>query len=150
MRGVSAGKAARHFVDNSLFNCGSQTNIIDGKGTYFTYKFLLHVYRILNVHNSFTTTSHLQTTGHVEKLNRIIRVALQAYIDAHHRDWNDYESSLVCSYNIQHQTRTSVVPLDVVLSKPPGSIAASLPPTKYKGPLGFKHNWKKLLTKVIA
>ena len=149
MKGVSAGEVAKHFVDNWVFNYGPPTDLLADNGKQFTSKFFLDVCRILNIHNSFTTTYHPQTNGQVERFNRTILAALRAYIHDHPKDWDLYTSALTYAYNTQPQTSTSMAPFDLVLSKPPGPLAAALPSTAYNGPLDFKHKWKKWLTKVI-
>ena len=123
--------------------------LLADNGKQFTSKFFLDVCRILKVHNSFTTTYHPQTNGQVERFNRTILSALRAYVNDHPKDWDLYTSALTYAYNTQPQTSTSMAPFDLVLSKPPGPLATSLPPTEYNGRLDFKHKWKKWLAKVI-
>lgn len=117
---------------------------------HFTSKLFLDVCRILHVQNSFTTTHHPQTNVQVEIFNRAILPALRAYINAHTRDLDLYTSVLTYAYNTQHQKSTSVTPFDLVLSKPPGPIAASLPQTEYKGPPDYKQKLNKWFSKVIS
>lgn len=88
---------------------------------------IVHV--LLGVCISFKTTYHQQTNVKVETFNRNIFDVLRAYITDQARDWDLRTSALTYAYNTQPQSSTSIEPFDLVLSKPPGVIAASLPPT---------------------
>lgn len=129
IKSVSAGEIAKHSVDNWVFNYCPPTDLIGKNIKQFTFKFFFDVCRILKVHNSFTTTYHPQIKGQVERFNGTILAALRAYITDHLQDWYLYISALTSAYNTKLQSSTSIAPFCVVLSKPLGPIAASLPPT---------------------
>lgn len=74
--------------------------------------------------------------------------SLCAWISNNPHDWNIYTYALTYACNTQPQLSTSRAPVKLVLTKPPGTIAASLPSTKYNWPVDFK-NKEKWHAKVI-
>ena len=85
----------------------------------------------------------------MERFNRTILAALRAYVADHPRDWDLYSSALTYAYNTQPQTSTSIAPFELVLSKPPGPLAASIPRDETETPREYKHKWKAWLARAI-
>ena len=86
LKTVSAGEVVNVFVDKWVFTYGTPENLISDNGKKFTARFFLDFCRILNVHNSFTTTYHPQANGQVERFNRTIVSAIRAYVSDHPLD----------------------------------------------------------------
>ena len=150
MKGISAAEVARHFVRSWVFNYGPPEDLIADNGGCFTSKYFQDVCRIMNVHNSFTTTYHPQTNGQVERYNRTILAALRTYVADHPRDWDLYTDALKYAYNCLPHTSTSSPPFDLVLSKPPGPIAIEPVPSKVTRPKAFKEKWKRWLQDTLS
>lgn len=122
MKVFSAAEVARHFVNHSVLNNGPLADLLAINGGAFTSKFFQHVSKLMNIHNSFTTTYHPQANGLVERYKRKILAAIQTYVAKHPRDWYQYTDSLTYSYNCQSHTSTSITPFQLVLSKHPGTL----------------------------
>ena len=74
------------------------------------------------MHNVFKTTYHPETNGKVEKFNRNT-FPIFAYIGYYLRDCDLYSSVIFFQYNFQPQELTMIFYLDLVLSRPPGTLA---------------------------
>ena len=122
-KGVSAAEAAKAFVNEWVLNYGTPKEILSDNGKCFTAKFFQDVCRIMNVHNSFTTTYHPQTNGQVERYNRTIKAAIRSYLDDHPRDWDLYAPTLTYAYNCAPHSSTASAPFELVLSRPPPPLA---------------------------
>ena len=77
----------------------------------------------MSIKNNFTTTYHPQANGKVESYNHKILAALRTYIADHPKDWDLYTDALTYTYNCLPKTSTDVVPFELVLSKPSGTLA---------------------------
>lgn len=109
------------FVNKLVFSYGSPIDLIADYGRQFTSRSLKGFCKILNVHNSFTITYHLQTNGQVEIFNQTVLSALRTKVSDHPIDWDLYTSTLMYAYNCQPQTSNDLVlsPFELVLSNPP-------------------------------
>ena len=90
----SAAEVARQFVNHWGFNYGPPIDILSDNGGALTSKFFQEVCKLMNIHNSFTTTYHPQANGQVERYNRTNLAALRTYVADHLRDWDQYTDAL--------------------------------------------------------
>ena len=70
-------------------------------------------------------------------------------VSDHPHDWDLYSSALTYAYNTQPQTSTSIAPFELVLSKPPGPLAASIPRNETETPREYQLKWKDWLARTI-
>lgn len=94
LRGVTVAEAATQLVNNWVFSYGPRIELIADNGCQFTSGLFQDVFKMLNVHNSFKTTYHPQTNGHVERFDGTILRALHAYISDYPHYWDLYMSIL--------------------------------------------------------
>ncbi len=149
LRGVSSAEIARAFVNEWIFNYGPPLDVLADNAKYFSSRFFLDVCRILNIHNSFTTTYHPQANGQVERFNRSIKDAIRAYLDDHPRDWDLYTSALTFAYNCQPHSSTAVAPFELVLSRPPPPLALRQQPSITQSPQESRQKWKHWLERAL-
>ena len=149
LKGVSAAEVAKAFVEHWVFNFGPPSELISDNGRQFTSRFFMDVCRILTIHNAFTTTYHPQTNAQAERFNRTILAAIRSYTNDHPRDWDLYTPALTYAYNCSPQTSTSLAPFELVLSKPPGPLAADIPTEEHNDTVSYRQKWKSWLTKAI-
>ena len=150
LKGQSAAEVAKAFVDHWVFNYGPPSDLLADNGKCFTAKFFQDVCRILNVHNTFTTTYHPQTNGQVERYNRTLKAAIRSYLDEHPTDWDLYTSSLTYAYNCLPHSSTDLAPFELVLSRPPPPLALKNEPRSYKHPQEARIKWKEWLEKALS
>ena len=140
LKGISAAEVAKAFVTHWVFNFGPPIDLLADNGKCFTAKFFQDVCQILNIHNSFTTTYHPQANGQVERFNRTIKTAIRAYLADHPPDWDLYTDALTYAYNCQPHTSTAIAPFELVLSRPPPSLALRTQPIIGRNPTKQKRN----------
>ncbi len=150
MKGISAAEVAKHFVNEWVFNYGPPKDLIADNGGCFTAKFFQSVCKILNVHNSFTTTYHPQTNGQTERFNRTIKAMIRSYLADHPRDWDLYTGALTFAYNCQPHSTTALAPFELVLSRTPPPLALEPQPSIERTPAEAKSQWKAWLGKALS
>ena len=99
MKGISAAKVSKNFVNAWVFNNGPPEKLISDNGGCFTAKYFRDVCKLLNVKNSYNTSYHPQTNGKVEIYNRPVLAALRTYIADHPRYWYLYTDALAYARN---------------------------------------------------
>ncbi len=150
LRTQSATEVAKAFVNEWVFNYGPPSDLLADNGKCFTSKFFQDVCRIINTHNSFTTTYHPQANGQVERFNRTIKAAIRSYLSDHPRDWDLYTGALTYAYNCQPHTSTALAPFELVLSRPPPPLALKHQPRQARGHAQEKQHWKQWLQKALT
>jgi hypothetical protein len=132
MKTTTALAVAKAFCTHWVFSYGPLRYILSENGTQFTAKFFLEVCRELGIANVFTTASHPQTNGQVERFNRTILNALRTYVAKNQADWDDYTSAITYGYNSRIHASLGFAPFELVLSIPP-------PPLALEQPIGKDH-----------
>ena len=150
LKSQSATEVAKAFVNEWVFNYGPPLDLLADNGKCFTSKFFQDVCRIINVHNSFTTTYHPQANGQVERFNRTIKSAIRSYLSDHPMDWDLYTGALTFAYNCQPHSSTALAPFELVLSRPPPALALKTQPRISRGPIQERQRWKQWLQKALV
>lgn len=99
LRGVTAAKVARKFVNHWVFPHGLPIYLIADNVPQFTSKFFQDFCKNLNVHDSFTKTYHQQSNAQMETFNQTKLSALRSYVSDSPRDLYLYMSPLTYAYN---------------------------------------------------
>ncbi len=151
LKGVSAAEVATAFVNEWVFNYGPPKSLLADNGKCFTSKFFQSVCKILNVENQFTTTYHPQANGQVERFNRTLKAAIKAYLEEHPNDWDLYTRALTYAYNCQPHSATAIAPFELVLARPPPSLAYNTQPRfAADNPKDFGTRWRAWLKKALV
>ncbi len=126
---ITAIEVSKAFVHHWVFLYGPPVSLLSDSGKQFTAKFFQHVCLILGVENLLTTSYHPQCNGQVERFNRTILDALRHYVADHPHDWDLFSDPVAFAYNTQVHRVTKFSPFELVLSRPPNSLAIQAQPT---------------------
>lgn len=85
LKTISAAAVARQLVHHWVFNYGPSIDLLADNGGAFTSKYFQDVYKMMNIHKSYTTTYYPQAKGQVERNNRTFLAALRTYVADHRR-----------------------------------------------------------------
>ena len=135
LRRIDAYAVAVAFVEAWVFKYGPQKTLVSDNGKQSAAKFFKAVCSLLGLTNIFTSTYHPQTSGQVERYNRIVPAMLRNYVDEHQNDWDRYATALTYAYNCHVHRSTDTTPFNLVLSRPPPefslqpSVRLRAPPT---------------------
>ncbi len=151
LKGVSAAEVATAFVNEWVFNFGPPTSLLADNGKCFTSRFFQSICKILNIRNQFTTTYHPQANGQVERFNRTLKSSIKAYLEDHPNDWDLFTGALTFAYNCQPHSATAIAPFELVLSRPPPSLAFNNQPRfSSDNPNDFANRWRAWLKKTLV
>lgn len=120
---VTAAEVAKAFVNHWVFVYGPPKSVLTDKGGSFRAKFMLEAHRQPGIESNSTTTYHPKTYGQAERFNRTLLAGLRKYIGDHPTDWDLYTGALTFAYNTHVHTATGFSPFELVLSRPPASLA---------------------------
>lgn len=70
-------------------------------------------------HHVFATAEHPQTSGLVERVNRTMTLALAAYLNTDHDDWERYLPAALFAINTARQSTTDISPFQLVYGRLP-------------------------------
>jgi Integrase core domain len=119
LRLITALSAARAFLYHWVYAYGAPLSILTDNGPQFTAKFFQAVCAELGVKKVFTTASHPQTNGQVERYNHTILSALRGYVARRQDDWDEYTSTLTYAYNCRVHSALGMPPFELALTRTP-------------------------------
>ena len=99
LRTINAWNVAKVFCDHWVFVFGRPKYVLSDNGGQCISKFFQSVRNILGTPNLFTTASHPQTNGQVERFNRTILAGLRHYCPEHAKDWDNFSNAITIGYN---------------------------------------------------
>ena len=129
LKKVTASEVAKAFVHHWMFPYGAPIWLLSENGNQFIAKLLRETLQMLGVKNLYTTTYHPQTNGQVERFNRTILASLRHYVAEHPKDWDLFSDALTYAYYKQAHESTSVAPFDLVVPRPPATLAFEATPS---------------------
>ena len=127
LRSTSAYAVAKAFCDHWVFTYGPPCHVLTDNGPQFASKFFLATCRELGIEKVFSSAYHPQTNGQVERFNRTILNSLRGYVSERQDDWDEYTSALTFAYNCRIHTSLGLAPFELVLSRPPPTLAVESP-----------------------
>ncbi|KZS02644.1 Uncharacterized protein APZ42_000239, partial [Daphnia magna] len=116
---TSTALVAEFVKDHINFRHGGTTRIISDQGTAFSSHLMeekVHEWRTDHV---FATAEHPQTSGLVERVNRTMTLALAAYVNVEHDDWDRHLPAAVFAINTARQSTTEISPFQLVYGRLP-------------------------------
>ena len=119
LKRITVYDVAVAFVEHWVFKYGAPATLLSDNGSQFVAHFFRRVCNILQVHNIFTTTYHLQKNRQMERFNRTLAAMLRCYVEDNPGLWCMYAPALCYAYNMSVHSTTGTTPLDLVLSRPP-------------------------------
>ena len=127
LRSKSALDIAKAFASHWVFKYGIPKTILTDNGSDIAGQFMTEFHQILGCKSLTTTTYHPQTNGQTERFNRTLLAALRTYVGDHPTDWDLYAETFTYAYNSQPHSTTGQRPFDLVLTRPPGTLAVEDP-----------------------
>ena len=116
---TSTALVAEFVKDHINFRHGGTTRIISDQGTAFSSHLMeekVHEWRTDHV---FATAEHPQTSGLVERVNRTMTLALAAYVNVEHDDWDRHLPAAIFAINTARQSTTEISPFQLVYGRLP-------------------------------
>ena len=116
---TSSALVAEFVKDHINFRHGGTTRIISDQGTAFSSHLMeekVHEWRTDHV---FATAEHPQTSGLVERVNRTMTLALAAYVNTDHDDWDRHLPAAIFAINTARQSTTEISPFQLVYGRLP-------------------------------
>ena len=105
--------------ENILCRHSTPARAISDQGTAFTSQEMDEAMTKWGIKHVFATPEHPQTSGLVERANRTLTLALAAYVNADHTDWDFHLPAAVFAINTARQSTTEVTPFQMVYGRLP-------------------------------
>ena len=105
----------RDFIHQEILgHHGYPERIISDRGSALTSVYLEEELTNWNIRHFFAASQHPQTNGQVEKTNGTLVMALKAFVDTKHTDWDEKIADAVIAINTAKQEATEVTPFEIV------------------------------------
>jgi hypothetical protein len=127
LRSTSAYVVSKAFCDHWVSTYGPPCHVLTDNVPQFASKFFLATFRELGIEKVFSSAYHPQTNGQVERFNMTILNSLRGYVSEHQDDWDEYTSALTFAYNCRIHTFLGLAPFELILSRPPATLAVESP-----------------------
>ncbi|KAI9558351.1 hypothetical protein GHT06_015104 [Daphnia sinensis] len=95
------------------------SKIITDQGTCFTSELFDEWIRKWGIQHIQATAEHPETNGLVERVNRTSTLALCAFINAQHNDWDKHLAAAAYAINTARQSTTEITPFELVNGRQP-------------------------------
>jgi transposase InsO family protein len=89
---VTAGQAARLFLDNVFRAFGMPKTIVSDRDPRFTGKFFAALCTLLGIKQCFSSAYHPETDGQTERTNRVMQDVVRHYVAPDGSDWDTHLS----------------------------------------------------------
>ena len=116
---TTAEKSVEFLTNNVVYTHSCPARIISDQGTAFTAKVTADAMERLNIKHVFATGEHPQTSGLVERVNRTLALAIAAYVNIDHNDWDIHLKEVAFAINTSVQSTTEKMPFEVVFGRKP-------------------------------
>ncbi|XP_045025142.1 uncharacterized protein LOC123469863 [Daphnia magna] len=104
---------------NILYRHGTPQRIISDQGSCFTSELFEEWIRKWGIQHIQATAEHPETNGLVERVNRTLTLALCAFINAQHNDWDKHLAAAAYAINTARQSTTEITPFELVNGRQP-------------------------------
>ena len=118
LRTIAAYTVAVAFCDSWVLKYGVPRTSLSDNDPQFNTKFFYSTCRVLGITKLYTSASHPQTNGQVERYNRTISSMPRNYVSEHHHDWDVYVGPLTYAYSSHVHRTTRTTPFELLLSRP--------------------------------
>jgi hypothetical protein len=105
--------------DQINFRHGGTTRMISDQGTAFSSHLMEEKVNEWKTQHVFATAEHPQTSGLVERVNRTMTLALAAYVNTDHDDWDRHLPAAIFAINTARQSTTEISPFQLVYGRLP-------------------------------
>lgn len=114
--GIDVAKA---FALHCVFKYGEPKEVLFDNGPQFANKVCYNTSRIFVFVNTFTSASHPQETGHIERFKRSITAILRVYVSYIPENWDEYAGPLTNAYSLYFHSATGARSFELALSRLP-------------------------------
>lgn len=105
----------RDFIHQEIIgHHGYPERIISDRGSALTSVYLEEELANWNICHSFASAQYPQSKGQVEKTNGTLVMALKAFVNTRHTDWDEKIADAVIAINTAKQEATEVTPFEIV------------------------------------
>jgi transposase InsO family protein len=100
---ATAETIARQFVQCIVCSFGVPESVLCDNGKNFTSKLMERVCELLKVNQVFTSFYHPQGNSHLERSHKSFSDVIKSYVQANHRDWDEWLCFALLAYrNTKH------------------------------------------------
>ena len=107
---IDAEGAARLYVNNVFTLHGLSKSIVSDRDPRFTSAFFKEVFATLGVKLRMSTANHPQTDGQTERMNRVVKDTLRAFVNHRQTNWDELLPLGQFAINNSFQTSTGESP----------------------------------------
>ncbi|XP_057376543.1 uncharacterized protein LOC130697744 [Daphnia carinata] len=104
---------------NIIFRHGTPQRIVSDQGSAFTSQMFSEWVTRWHIKHILATAEHPETNGLVERVNRTLTLALCAFVNPEHTDWDLHLAAATYAINTARQATTEVTPFELVNGRPP-------------------------------
>lgn len=109
LRTATAAAVARHIEENVFLLFGAPKRIICDNGVQFRSRQFQELTQRYGCHVSYTAYYHPQANP-TERINRVLKTMLTAYVRDNHRKWDEYLPSVACAIRTSKHEITGLTP----------------------------------------
>ncbi|KZR97561.1 Uncharacterized protein APZ42_007487, partial [Daphnia magna] len=108
----------RDFIHQEVIcHHGYPDRIISDRGSTLASSYLEEELAHWNIRHSFASAQYPQSNGQVEKMNGTLVMALKAFVNTRHTDWDEKIVDAVIAINTAKQEATEATPFEVVYGR---------------------------------
>lgn len=108
----------RDFIHQEVIcHHGYPDRIISDRGSALASAYLEEELAHWNIRHSFASAQYPQSNGQVEKMNGTLVMALKAFVNTRHTDWDEKIVDAVIAINTAKQEATEATPFEVVYGR---------------------------------
>ena len=116
---LDAAGFIRLFMREVFPHYGMPEAIVSDRGTQWNNELFQGMCRALGIQLRMSTAYHPQTNGLVERQNEVVSAALRHYVDAEHKDWDDFLPLIEFALNSSHHDALGCSPFSLNRIKVP-------------------------------
>ncbi|KAI9549132.1 hypothetical protein GHT06_005867 [Daphnia sinensis] len=116
---TTAANVVKFLNNNIVHRFGTPVRIVSDQGTAYTAKEVDDALEEWKIKHVFATGGHPQTSGLVERANRTLTLALAAYVNTEHNDWDKHLREAAYAINTAKQSTTEKMPFELVFGRVP-------------------------------
>ncbi|KHJ41558.1 integrase core domain protein [Trichuris suis] len=114
---TTSQKVADFLMKSIVLRHGVPKKLISDQGTAFTAEKLKTTLGKLKIEHGMASSSHPQSNGLVERVNRTLSSILAAYVNSKHANWDDFVPYAMFAINTMDQSSTKLSPFELVYGR---------------------------------